>query len=127
MTDVEGSTALVAELGDRYPRLLSDIRRLVRTAVRVNSGREVDARADEFFAAFRAAAPAIRAAVAVQQAMRERPWPDGRTVRIRAGIHTGRPTASPTGYVGIAVNTVACVSQAASGGQVLVTRAARDA
>ena len=59
--------------------------------------------------------------------MRAHDWPDGRVVRIRAGVHTGRPTPSPTGYVGIAVNAVARVCQAARGGQVLVTRAARDA
>jgi class 3 adenylate cyclase len=59
--------------------------------------------------------------------MRTRPWPDGRSIRIRIGIHAGRPTASATGYVGIAVNTVARVCQAASGGQVLLTRAAKEA
>jgi len=127
MTDVEGSTSLVADLGDRYPRLMSEIRRLIRTAVRANGGREVEARADEFFAAFSSAASAVRAAVAVQRAMRQHAWPDGRQIRLHAGVHSGRPTASPTGYVGIAVNTVARVCKRAAGGEVLITRAVRDA
>src|SRR5256714_7225417 len=52
LTDIEGSTDLLGRLEDRYPRLLADVRRLMRAAVRRAGGREVDARADELFAAF---------------------------------------------------------------------------
>src|SRR5687768_8839869 len=34
LTDIEGSTELLGRLEDRYPRLLADVRRLVRAAVR---------------------------------------------------------------------------------------------
>jgi class 3 adenylate cyclase len=125
MTDVVGSSALVAELGDRYPRLLADLVRIVRSAVRKARGHEVDARADEFFAAFEDPNGAVKAAMEIQAAIGRHPWPDGREVRVRAGIHAGRPTATLTGYVGIAVNTVARVCAEAQGGQVLVCGAAR--
>ena len=69
MTDVEGSTALLRQLDDRYPPLLAQIRRIQRSAVKRAGGREVDARADEFFAAFESAAAALEAAVSIQRSL----------------------------------------------------------
>src|SRR5882672_8617873 len=63
MTDIEGSTALLRRLGDRYGALLNDVRGILRAAVSRASGREIDARADEFFAVFERAAAAAEAAV----------------------------------------------------------------
>src|SRR5262250_534118 len=51
MTDVEGSTALLRALGQRYGALIKNVRAILRRAVRRARGREIDARADEFFAA----------------------------------------------------------------------------
>src|SRR5262245_60548375 len=49
MTDIEASTELLRQLGDRYGTVLNDIRSLLRTAVSRGGGREIDARADEYF------------------------------------------------------------------------------
>src|SRR5213593_3515371 len=70
LTDIEGSTELLARLDDQYAPLLADVRRLVRAAVRSAGGREVDARADELFAVFERAPAALEAALAIQRAMR---------------------------------------------------------
>jgi hypothetical protein len=59
-TDIEGSTPLVRDLDDRYGLVLDDYRRLLRTAVSDAGGREVDCRADEFFAAFSVRTTAFR-------------------------------------------------------------------
>ena len=127
MADVEGSTELLRRLGDRYPPLLAELRRVLRTAVKRAGGREVDARADEFFAAFKDAPGALTAAVAVQRILGERTWPDRAEVRLRIGIHRGRPTLTDSGYVGLSVTTVARVCDAAHGGQIVVTEQARTA
>ena len=127
MCDIEGSTQLVARLGDRYPAVLSVVRRILRGVVRKSGGHEVDARADEFFGAFAAAEPAFRAALGAQRAIAEQEWPDGIEILVRMGIHTGRPALEATGYVGLAVNTVARVCAVAQGGQVVATRAAVSA
>jgi len=127
LTDVEGSTELLHRLGDGYGPVLSQIRRLLRTAVQRAGGREVDARGDELFAAFGQAGSALNAAVAMQRALRDHPWADGITPRVRVGIHTGRPTFTETGYVGLAVHTVARVCTSAHGGQIVLTSAAHDA
>jgi class 3 adenylate cyclase len=42
-------------------------------------------------------------------------------VRVRTGIHGGRPTLTDTGYVGLSVHTVARVASVAHGGQVVVS------
>lgn len=127
LTDIEGSTELLARLGERYAALLSDVRRAVRTAVRRAGGREVDARADEHFAVFEQAPAAVEAALAIQHAMHATAWPDGNDVRLRIGLHRGRPTLTDTGYVGLAVHTAARICFGAHGAQILVSSAVRTA
>src|SRR5207247_690681 len=90
MTDIEASTALLRRLGDRYGALLTDVRGILRTALLRAGGREIDARADEFFAVFERAAAAIEAAVAIQRELGNRAWGDGPEVQVRVGIHRGR-------------------------------------
>jgi class 3 adenylate cyclase len=127
LTDIEGSTGLLQRLGDRYAALLADVRALIRGAVHHAGGREVDARADEFFAGFGRAPAALQAALAIEQAVRERAWPDRLEVRLRMGLHSGRPTLTDAGYVGLAVHTAARISAAGHGGQILLSGAAHDA
>ena len=126
LTDMEGSTRLLERLGDDYTGLLRDVRATIRTSVRASSGYEVDARADEFFAVFRRSTHALEAALAIQRALREKTWPQKSDVRVRIGMHTGRPTLTDTGYVGIAVNIAARVCWASHGGQILLSSAARQ-
>jgi len=127
LTDIEGSTGLLQRLGDRYAALLADVRAIIRSSVHRAGGREVDARADEFFAVFERAAAALDTALAVERTVRDRAWPEGVEVRLRTGLHSGRPTLTDTGYVGLAVHTVARICSAAHGGQILLSTAARDA
>ena len=127
MTDIEASTALLHRLGDRYGALLNDVRGILRTALLRASGREIDARADEFFAVFEGAAAAIEAAVAIQRELGNRAWGDGLEVQVRVGIHSGRPTLTDAGYIGLAVHTAARLCSAAHGGQIVVSAATRAA
>lgn len=124
MTDIEESTALLLSLEDRYATLLRDARRIQRTAVKRGGGWEVDARADEFFAVFRTAAAAVSTALTIRRRFAEHEWPDGAVVRVRIGIHSGRPTLTDGGYVGVAVHATARIMGAARGGQILISRAA---
>jgi DNA-binding NarL/FixJ family response regulator/class 3 adenylate cyclase len=122
-TDIEGSTRLVRELGDAYVSVIADHRRLVRTAVDERGGFEIDCRGDEFFLAFQRPADAVAAAVAIQESHDAHPWPDERSVRVRVGIHTGRPAIEDDDYVGIDVHFVARLCAAGHGGQVLLSGA----
>jgi class 3 adenylate cyclase len=127
MTDIEASTVLVRKLGDRYGALLNDVRGVLRATVLRAGGREIDARADEFFAVFERATAAIEAAVAIQRGLGNPARTDGLEVRVRVGIHSGRPTLTDVGYIGLAVHTTARVCSAAHGGQIVVSAATRAA
>jgi class 3 adenylate cyclase len=127
LADIEDSTGLLRHLGDQYAALLADVRRVLRGAIRARGGKEIDARADELFAVFERAPGALDAAIAVQRAIRDRAWPDGLEVRLRVGLHSGRPTLTATGYVGLAVHTAARICFAAHGGQIVLSRAAQQA
>lgn len=127
LADIEDSTGLLRHLGDRYSGLLGDVRRLLGGAIRKSGGREVDIRADELFAVFKKAVSALDAALVIQRKVLVTVWPDELQVRVRIGLHTGRPTLTDAGYVGIAVHTAARVCFAAHGGQIVLSRAAHDA
>jgi class 3 adenylate cyclase len=99
----------------------------MRSAVQKSGGREVDAIGDEFFAAFEHTRDAVDAAIAIQRAVRGHAWADGADVRVRIGVHTGRPTLGDTGYLGLAVHTVARVCTSAHGGQIVISSAVREA
>jgi predicted ATPase/class 3 adenylate cyclase len=114
-TDVEGSTQLLQEHGEGYADLLAEHRRLLRDAFQAHGGVEVDTQGDAFFYAFADAGEALLAARAGTEALAPTP------VRVRIGIHSGEPTVTEEGYVGIDVHRGARIAAAAHGGQVLVS------
>lgn len=123
-TDIEGSTALLQRLGDaRYADVLAEHRQLVRNAFAERQGHEVDTQGDAFLVAFSRARDAVSAAVAAQRALTSHAWPDGTSLRVRMGLHTGEPLSRSGDYVGLDVHRAARVAAAGHGGQVLVSDA----
>jgi predicted ATPase/class 3 adenylate cyclase len=121
-TDVEGSTRLLQELGaEGYAESLADHRRIIRRACADEGGIEVDTQGDAFLVAFPEAERAARAADAITGSLG-----DGR-IRVRIGLHTGQPLVGKEGYVGEDVHLGARIAAAGHGGQVLLSRATRDA
>jgi class 3 adenylate cyclase len=125
-TDIEGSTRLLAALGDAYADLLAAHQRVVRKAVGAHSGCEVSTQGDAFFVAFARARDAMGAAVAAQRGLATVPAPDGVTLRVRMGLHTGEAAVRGTTYVGLDVHRAARICSAAHGGQVLVSSTTRE-
>jgi class 3 adenylate cyclase len=126
MTDIEGSTGLVHDLGDDYPALLAEVREMIRESVNAHGGYEVDSRADEFFGVFGQAVDAVETAIGIQRQMGGSAWPGGRKVRVRIGLHSGSPAVTDTGYVGLPVHVMARVCSAGHGGQILITNPTRE-
>ena len=83
-TDIEGSTRLVQQLGEKYVDLLDEQQQLLREACETNHGRVVNTQGDSFFVAFSSALDAIHAAVKAQQVLFSHSWADGASVRVRA-------------------------------------------
>jgi class 3 adenylate cyclase len=124
-TDVEGSTRLLQQLGDRYADVARDHRRIVREALGGAGGTEIDTQGDAFFFSFARARDAARGAVDAQRALRAHAWPDGAEVKVRMGLHTGEPSVGEEGYLGLDVVRAARISAAAHGGQILVSETTR--
>jgi predicted ATPase/class 3 adenylate cyclase len=118
-TDIEGSTRLLRELGTAYADVLAQHRRLLRESFAHHGGVEVDTQGDAFFVAFRSADGAVAAALESQSALEAGP------IRVRIGLHTGRPMVTDEGYVGLDVHMAARICAAAHGGQVIASGEAR--
>jgi class 3 adenylate cyclase len=79
------------------------------------------------FATFEEPGPALDAAFAIQRGMRDASWPGGNEVRLRIGLHRGRPQLTDGGYVGLSVHAAARICFAAHGGQTILSAAVRSA
>ena len=124
-SDIEHSTRLLQHLGDRYADVLAEYRRLLRETFQAWDGHEIDTAGDGFFAVFQRATHAVAAAVATQRAMAIHSWPEGLPVRVRIGLHTGEPTLTASGYVGLDVHRAARICAAGYGGQTLLSQTTR--
>jgi predicted ATPase/class 3 adenylate cyclase len=126
-TDVEGSTRLLHRLGDReYGRMLGEHHRLLRGAIAEHGGVEVKTEGDSFFAVFAEPMQAIGAAVQAQRALLEATWPEGASVAVRMGLHTGDVDLAEGEYVGLDVHRGARIGDAGHGGEVLVSETTSD-
>ena len=121
-TDIEASTRLLQQLGERYTDVLADFRHLLRAIFDQCRGYEVDMQGDAFFAAFARATDAVSAAIAMQHALADHAWPEGVSVGIRIGLHTGEPLLTAEGYVGLDVHQAARIMNAGHGGQILLSQ-----
>jgi predicted ATPase/class 3 adenylate cyclase len=125
-TDIEGSTALAERLGDRWPGLLAEHNRILRETFSAHGGIELGAEGDALFVAFTGAGAAAAAAAAAQRALASHGWPEDAGIRVRMGLHTGEPTPTADGYVGLDMHRAARVAAAAHGAQVLLSQTTRD-
>jgi len=120
-TDIVGSTAKAAELGDRaWKDLVTRHHALVRAQLDRHRGREFDTAGDGFFATFDGPIRAIRCAVAARSAVRDL------GLDIRAGLHTGECELIGEKPGGIAVNIGARIAAKADPGEVLVSQTVKD-
>jgi predicted ATPase/class 3 adenylate cyclase len=124
-TDIEGSTRLIQELGDRYAPARDRHAEIVRRAIAAGGGVEVSTEGDSFFVVFPTPVGAVRAAVAAQRGLASHDWSPDAPVPVRMGIHTGEGIPGGDNYVGLDVNRAARIASAAHGGQVIVSGATR--
>lgn len=90
-SDIEGSTWLLQQLGDRYDAVVLEHRRLLRAAWNEHGGYEVSTEGDSFFVAFKHATAAIAAAITGQRALQSQSWPDDLELRVRMVSTRARP------------------------------------
>jgi pimeloyl-ACP methyl ester carboxylesterase len=120
-TDIVGSTAKAAEIGDRaWHELLTRHHGLVRAQLARFRGHEVDIAGDGVFATFDGPARAVRCASAITAGL------EALGLAARAGVHTGEIEQTNGGARGLAVHIAARIAAAASPGEVLVSSTVKD-
>jgi len=120
-TDIVGSTARAAALGDSaWRELLARHHTLVRGELVRFRGEELDTAGDGFFAAFDGPGRAIECACAIRDSLRSL------DLEIRAGVHTGECERVDGKLGGIAVPTGARIASLAEPGEVLVSSTVKD-
>jgi pimeloyl-ACP methyl ester carboxylesterase len=120
-TDIVGSTAKSAELGDRaWRELVEQHHATVRALLGRFRGLEIDTAGDGFFATFDGPARGVRCAQEIGGAVRDL------GLEIRAGVHTGEVETIAGKVGGIAVNIGARVGSIARPSEVLVSRTVKD-
>jgi serine/threonine protein kinase len=121
-TDIVKSTKLAVDLNDRVWRYLLEAHdALVRELLLQHRGREVKTTGDGFLAIFDRPAQAIRCACAIRDAVRQL------GIEARAGVHTGEFEVRHDDVAGVAIHFAARVLSKAKDGEVLVSRATKDA
>jgi DNA-binding SARP family transcriptional activator/pimeloyl-ACP methyl ester carboxylesterase len=120
-TDIVGSTAKAAELGDRgWGYLVDRHHGAVRALLGRFRGTEVDTAGDGFFATFDGPARGVRCAHAIGDALRDF------GLEVRAGVHTGEVERIAGKVGGIAVSVGEKIAALAAPSEVLVSQTVRD-
>lgn len=120
-TDIVGSTARLAELGDAGWRSVRERHNaLTRRELARFGGREVQTTGDGFFATFDAPSQALQCARAARDAVR------AIGVEIRAGLHTGECQIVDGKLLGFAVHLAARVCTEAGPSEIVVTSTVRE-
>ena len=120
-TDLVGSTAKAAEVGDRRWRdLLEQHHARIRTQLSQYRGVELDTAGDGFFARFDGPARAIRCACSIRDAVSDL------GLEVRAGLHTGECEVVDGKVAGLAVSIGAHVGAQAGPGEVFVSQTVKD-
>lgn len=126
-SDIEGSTELNEELGDRgWVKLLERHNRLIYQHVAGHGGHVVKTQGDGFMIAFPDPVEAVRCGIAVQRALQSDPerWDQ---IRVRIGLHVGESVRRGDDLFGRNVAMAARVAGQAGGGEILVSEAVREA
>lgn len=125
-TDVEDSTRLWDEHPSEMQAALERHDEILRAGLESHHGYVFATGGDGFCAAFGRVGDALSAASAVQDALREEPWPSDAVLGVRIGLHAGEAQERGGDYFGPAVNLAARVMSVASGGQILLSGATQE-
>jgi predicted ATPase/class 3 adenylate cyclase len=125
-TDIEGSSRLWENHGDAMAVALARHDTLLRGAFEARGGIIFKTIGDAFCVAFPIASGALEAAIDAQRLLRDEPWEEIDSIKVRMGIHTGSAESRDSDYFGPVLNRVSRLLAAAHGGQVLLTLATEE-
>jgi class 3 adenylate cyclase len=120
MSDIVDSTLTATRLGDAaWKQVLAEHNRLIRTQLDLFRGHEVNTTGDGFLASFGSAGAALRAAMAMRDAVRSL------GIRLRIGVHTGEVEILPNDIGGVAVHAAARIMALGGADEIVVSSVTR--
>ena len=126
-TDIEGSTKLWEAHPEAMRAALARHDALMRAAIVRANGYVFKTVGDAFCAAFAQPQDALAAALALQQALHDEPWPAATPLRVRMALHAGEAQWRDGDYFGPPLNVVARLLSVSRGGQTLLSAAVKVA
>ncbi len=127
-TDIVTSTDLVGLIGDdAWGELLQWHDRELRSAFANHRGEEVNSTGDGFFVAFERALDGLECAVDIQRKLTRHRREHGFAPSVRIGLHAAEASRKGGDYQGRGVHVAARIGAAATGAEILVSRATVDA
>ncbi len=129
LTDIEGSTRLWESVPEAMSAAVARHYELLDAAIALHGGvRPLEqGEGDSVVAAFARASDALAAALDVQRVFHCEGWPAGASLRLRIALHTAEAQLrDEDNYFGQGVNRSARLRAVAHGGQVVLSRTARD-
>lgn len=123
-TDMVGYSALAREDEGLARELVDDQRIIIRDALKLHEGRELQTTGDGFFIEFASAVNAVECAIRIQTELFEksRYLPEDRRIKIRIGIHIGDIISNGEDLYGNSVNIAARIEPMARPGGICITR-----
>jgi predicted ATPase/class 3 adenylate cyclase/Tfp pilus assembly protein PilF len=122
-TDIEGSTTLWEQYPDAMQIALARHDAILREGIEKHGGHVFKTAGDAFYAAFAQQRSALAAALALQQALHDEPWPAATPIRVRMALHAGEVQRRDGDYFGPPLNMVARLLSGSRGGQTLLSAA----
>ncbi|HEX6402611.1 MAG TPA: adenylate/guanylate cyclase domain-containing protein [Pseudonocardiaceae bacterium] len=129
LTDVEGSTLLWESAAESMGAAIRRHYELLDAAITLHGGvRPVEqGEGDSVVAAFARASDGLAAAFDIQRAFHSERWAERASLRLRIALHTAEAQRRNEGnYFGQAINRCARLRGIAHGGQIVLSRTARD-
>ena len=126
-TDLEQSTAMVSEQGEREAYKIINAHNIVlRERFREFRGHEAKRMGDGFLVLFASARDALNCAIGIQRRLAEAQVGPSGPIRVRIGLHVGEVLWDENDIFGSAVNYAARVSAEAKGGEILISSLMRE-
>lgn len=126
-TDIEGSTTLWERFPERMRSALARHDSILREVIEHNHGSVFKTVGDSFCAVFSSAHEAVMASADAQRALAQETWEGiDEPIRVRMAIHAGPAEARDGDFFGQTLNRVARILASAHGGQIVLSKAAKE-
>lgn len=123
MTDIEESTRLWETSPGAMAEALARHDAVIAKTIRAHDGHLVAVGdGDATTSVFGSAPQAVRAAIELVNAIEGAEWPEGASIRVRVGMHSGEPDERTGSFFGTLPNVAARVRSRARAGEVLLSQ-----